>query len=128
MSSYKNRNPYIPASFSEIYDLLASLVAEAPTFVDESGLFPAQNIGSRFHQLTAGFDKVRKKLGEERYAALMDLAARAKTLFAEDPAEENGKTGQGIALLYEIEDIIQSVRSNRVKAKEKDEDGDISGD
>ncbi|MEN2785381.1 hypothetical protein ACFOKI_12820 [Sphingomonas qilianensis] len=58
----------------------------------------------------------------------MDLARRAKTLFAEDPADDNGKTNQGIALLYEIEDIIQSVRSRRVQAKETDEDGEVSGD
>ena len=125
---YYNPEPYIPASLSEIYDLLASLVGGAPTFIDESGVFPERNIDSEFHVLTEGFGKVRKKVGEERYAALMQLAAQAKALFSEDQAEDNGKTMQGIALLYEIEDIIQSVRSKRVKAKEKDEEGDVSGD
>ena len=125
---YYNPEPYIPASLSEIYDLLASLVGGAPTFIDRSGAFPERNIDSEFHVLTEGFGKVRKKVGEERYAALMQLAAQAKALFSEDQAEDNGKTMQGIALLYEIEDIIQSVRSKRVKAKEKDEEGDVSGD
>jgi hypothetical protein len=128
INPYYNPEPYIPGSLSEIYDLLASLVGEAPTFVDKSGYFPEQDIDRRFQQLTEGFGKVRKKVGEERYAALMELAARAKALFAEDPAEDNGKTMQGIALLYEIEDIIQSVRSKRVKAKERDEEGEVSGD
>ncbi len=127
-SSYDNPEPYIPASLSEIYDLLASLVGGAPTFVDESGMFPERNIDSRFYQLLEGFGKVRAKLGEARYAALVDLAARAKALFADDPADDNGKTGEGIALLYAIEDIIQSARARRVKAKRRDEDGDISGD
>ena len=128
VNPYYNPAPYIPASLSEIYDLLASLVGGAPTFIDESGVFPERNIDSEFHVLTEGFGKVRKKVGEERYAALMQLAAQAKALFSEDQAEDNGKTMQGIALLYEIEDIIQSVRSKRVKAKEKDEEGDVSGD
>lgn len=128
VNPYYNPEPYIPASSSEIYDFLASLVGGAPTFIDKSGFFPGQNIDTAFYALTEGFGKVRKKVGEERYAALMELAVRAKALFAEDQAEDNGKTGQGIALIYEIEDIIQSVRSKRGKVQEKDQNGDISGD
>jgi hypothetical protein len=126
INPYRNPEPYIPASLSEIYDMLASLVGGAPTFVDDD--FPGQNIDTCFYQLTESFGRVRAKVGEERYAALMDLAARAKALFAADPADDNGKTGQGIALLYEIEAIIQAARARRVKAKLTDEDGEISGD
>lgn len=128
ISPYRNPEPYIPGSLSEIYDFLAGMLGGAPTFIDKAGLFPERHIDSEFDALVGGFGKVRKKLGEDRYAALIALAARAKALFADDPVEENGKTAEGIALLYEIEDIIQSVRSGRVKAKLKDEDGDISGD
>jgi hypothetical protein len=126
VNPYRNPEPYIPASLSEIYDMLASLVGGAPTFVDYD--FPDRNIDTCFYQLTESFGRVRAKVGEERYAALMDLAARAKALFAADPADDNGKTGQGIALLYEIEAIIQAARARRVKAKLTDEDGEISGD
>jgi hypothetical protein len=127
-SSYYNPNPYIPASLSEIYDLLGSMLLWAPTFNDGSGRFLDQGIESRFHQLTEGFGKVRKKLGEERYAQLIDLAAKAKALFADDPDDDNGKTDLGRAVLFEIEGVIQSTRKRRVKAKLKDEEGDISGD
>jgi hypothetical protein len=127
-SSYYNPEPYIPASLSEIYDLLGSMVGGAPTFIDDTGTFLDRDINTRFHQLTEGFGKVRDKVGEERYGRLIDLAARAKALFADDPEDNNGKTDQGIALLYEIEDIIQAARKRRVAAKEKDEDGDVSGD
>ncbi len=125
-SSYTNPNPYIPATLSEIYDMLASLVGGAPTFVDE--MFPERTIDSEFGILRASLDIVRGKLGEEGYAMALDLAARAKTLFLEDQAEDNGKTGQGIKLLYEIEDIIQTARSSRAKARVKDDEGRLTGD
>jgi hypothetical protein len=100
----------------------------APTFIDESGYFPNRNINSRFHQLTEGFGVVRKKLGEERYERLIDLAARTKALFADDPEDTNGKTDQGRALLYEMEDVLREVRSKRVAAKLKDDEGEVTGD
>lgn len=127
-SSYHNPNPYIPASLSEIYDFLTAFIGGAPTFADDTGMFPGLNIETRFHQLTEGFAIVRNTVGEEHYGKLMELAARAKALFADDPEDNNGKTDEGIALIYEIEDIVQAVRKRRVKAKEKDEDGDVSGD
>lgn len=127
-SSYTNNDLYIPASLSEIYDFLAPLIGDAPTYVDDTGTYPSQNLDSRFSQLTEGFVRVRAKVGEERYAALIDLAARAKALFADDPEDKNGKTDQGIKLLWEIEDIIRAARSRRVKEKLPDDEGEVSGD
>jgi hypothetical protein len=127
-NSYFNAKPYIPASLSEIYDTLGSMILGAPTFVDRWGDFPNRNIDSEFNKLTQGFALVRKKLGEERYAKLIDLAARAKALFATDQDDTNGKTDEGRALLFEIEDEIQAARRGRVKAKLPDEDGEITGD
>ncbi|BCA59917.1 hypothetical protein [Sphingomonas sp. HMP6] len=127
-NSYFNAKPYIPASLSEIYDTLGSMILGAPTFVDRWGDFPNRNIDSEFNKLTQGFALVRKKLGEERYAKLIDLAARAKALFAADQDDTNGKTDEGRALLFEIEDEIQAARRGRVKAKLPDEDGEITGD
>ncbi len=125
---YPNLQPYIPASLSEIYDFLASLLGGAPTFVDDTGFYPDQNIDTEFAVLIAAFDKVRKKLGEDRYTKLIELAALAKALFAADPNNDNGKTGQGYKVLHEIEDIIQDARKRRVKAKLKDDEGEVTGD
>lgn len=125
---YHNPNPYIPASLSEVNDLIGSMVLGAPTFIDDSGVFPNRNIDSRFHQLVEGFGLVRKKLGEDRYARLIDMAARAKALFADDPTDSNGKTDAGRELLYDMEDVLSEVRSRRVKEKLPDDDGEISGD
>ena len=125
---YSNSKLYTPASLSEIYDQIGSMVLWAPTFKDRTGVFPERNVDSEFYSLTEGFDLVRKKLGEERYAALVDLAARAKALFVADQEDTNGKTDQGRALLFEIEDVLQDARRSRVKAKLPDEEGQVTGD
>lgn len=127
-NSYFNSKPYIPSTLSEIYDTLGSMILGAPTFIDRLGDFPNRNIDSEFNKLTQGFGLVRKKLGEERYARLMDLAARAKAQFAADQQDTNGKTDEGRALLFEIEDEIQAARRRRVNAKLPDDEGRITGD
>ena len=126
--SLYNPNPYIPASLSELHDSLMCMIGDAPTFMDDTGVFPNQNINTEFYTLTEGFGIVRRKLGEERYAALIDLAARAKALFADDPEETNGKTMQGIKLIWAMMDIVQSTRKRRVVAKQVDDEGEVTGD
>ncbi|MDN4631979.1 MAG: hypothetical protein EOO77_12045 [Oxalobacteraceae bacterium] len=125
---YFNPKPYIPASLSEINDQLGSMILHAPTFIDRTLVFPDRNIHSEFDTLVGGFDVVRKKLGEERYSLLIDLAARAKAFFAADQDDTNGKTDEGRVLLVEIEEVLRDARRSRVKAKLPDDDGDISGD
>lgn len=125
---YFNPKPYIPATLSEINDLLGSMILDAPTFVDRLGDFPDQNIDSEFLTLTQGFELVRKKLGEERYALMMDLAVRAKALFAADQDSTNGKTYEGRKLLFEMEDVLKDVRNRRIRKKLPDDEGEITGD
>ena len=127
-NAYFNPKPYIPSSLSEINDQLGSMILSAPTFIDRLGDFPQRNIDSEFTDLTKGFGLLRNKLGEERYVQLIDLAARAKALFAADQEDTNGKTDEGRALLFEIEDVLRDARRSRVKAKLPDDDGEISGD
>lgn len=125
-SPHSKQGPYIPRSLSEIYDLLGSMILSAPTFHHPA--FPQRNVDSEFYQLIKSFAVVRKKLGDERYGKLVDLAARAKILFAEDQKDTNGKSTQGRALLHEIEKHIQETRRSRKSAKLTDDDGEISGD
>jgi hypothetical protein len=119
---------YIPNTLGEIYDFLAILIGYAPRYDDRSDSYFDHTIDTRFHQLGEAFQATRKTLGEEQYSRLIDLAARAKALFLEDPNDDNGKTDQGIALIHEIEDIVQSTRKHRVVAKLPDEDGEVSED
>lgn len=119
---------YVPSSLSELHDFLMSMIGGAPTFADPFRSDSHRNIDTEFYALTEGFGVVHKKLGEERYAAVIDLAARAKALFVDDREETNGKTMQGIELIYEMMEIVQSVRRRRVAARQPDEDGDVTGD
>ena len=125
---YYNPEPYVPETLSEINDFLAGLIGGAPTFVDDTGFFPNRNIDTQFAVLIAAFGKVRGKLGEERYAKLIDLSARTKALFLADPNDDNGKTLEGCKLIWEIEDIIRDARKRRVKAELKDDEGKVTGD
>lgn len=127
-SSYRNPKPYIPQSLSEIYDFLSRFIGYAPTMEDPSGRYPEDNIDTEFDKLVESFGIVRQKLGEERYARLVDLAARTKALYVEDPDETNGKTMEGIKLVWEMGEIIQDARKRRVKAKLPDDDGEVTGD
>ncbi|MCP3734088.1 hypothetical protein M9979_04255 [Sphingomonas sp. RP10(2022)] len=122
------RAVYIPGSLSEIYDMLGSMILGAPTFVDKTGYFPEHDIDYCFQQLTEGFAVVRSKLGEERYATLIGLAARAKALFAADPNGENGKTDEGYPVLFEMEEIIKDASRRRFAAKVRDDEGEVTGD
>jgi hypothetical protein len=125
---YYNPNSYIPASLSEINDLLGSMILWAPTFIDETGVFPDRNIDTRFYQLNEGFGRLRHKLSEERYVLLLDLAARAKALFAADQDDANGKADEGRKLLFEMEDVLNEVRRRRVRDRLPDDEGEITGD
>lgn len=125
---YFNPIPYVLGSLSEINDQLGSMILGAPTFIDRTGVFEDQNLDSEFKLLGDGFDRFRKKLGEDHYARLTDLAARAKALFADDQDDTNGKTDEGRALLFEMEDVLKDVRSRRVQAKMPDDEGEVTGD
>jgi hypothetical protein len=117
---------HIPRTLSELEDFVASLFGGAPTFIDDH--FDFQNIDTEFDVYNQSLELVRKKLGEERYARLVSLGAQAKALFAADPEDTNGKTEQGFGLLKEIDDILHGIRSQRVKARLADEEGEVTGD
>ena len=125
--SFYNPNPYIPASLSEINDFFYHMIGAAPTFVG-SGTFRDDDIDLVYFQLNEAFGVVRKKLGEERYAAMMDLAARSKALFEADPEETNGQTMDGIKLIWEMMDLVRATRKRRAATKQPDDDGEVTGD
>lgn len=125
---YRNPDRYIPKSLGELLDYLTLFLSGVPGFIDKTGLYEDQNIETCFARFYEGIEFVRKKLGEERYAAVIDLAARAKALYLEDPDDTNGKTDQGVKLIHQIDDILTAARRGRVKAKLPDEEGEITGD
>jgi hypothetical protein len=111
-----------------VKDLVMAMVLEAPTFIDNLGYIPKRSLDTRFEQLVSGIDRARKNLGEERYARLQDLAARAKALFVADQEDTNGKTDEGRELLFQMEDILAAVRRRRVVSNLPDPNGEVTGD
>jgi hypothetical protein len=95
---------YIPGTISEIVDYLASMMQNAPTMTDPE--FPFLNIDSTFYALNEGLARVSKKLGEERYAKLLQLSNRMRAHFEADPDDTNGEAHKGCLLINEMEDLL----------------------
>ena len=99
--------PYIPQTIGELWDLIGSMMLVSPTFKDKTGYFPDKSIDTTFVGLNSGIEAVRKKLGEQRYAALMTLSQRMRPLFKADPEDTTGDADAGRQLLHEMEDILR---------------------
>ena len=96
-------------------DLLGWMMLKSPKFEDDSGSFPGQNIETEFFALNEGLKAIRKKVGEDRYNALVALSDRMRAHFEADPED---KTEDGIAgrqLIVEMEDLLRqsSTRKKR---------------
>jgi hypothetical protein len=129
-------DPYVPKDISEIMDLLGSMMLDSPTFVDKTGYFPGQSIDTEFFALAGGLKAERSKLGDKRYAALVELSARMRAHFEADPEDKTDVEGDGVdmvlllpvgmtgqskckMLVYDVSGPNLSVvaRSNREKIK-----------
>jgi|CXWL01.1.fsa_nt_gi hypothetical protein len=100
--SYK---PLIPQSIGEIKDLLASMMLSSPTFTD--AYFTERSVDTEFFALNEGLGVVRDKLGEERYAAAVDLSNRMRAHFEADPEDTNGEARAGRALIREMQELLK---------------------
>ncbi len=101
--------PHVPQDVGELLAYLSHVMLASPTFIDETGYLPEENIDTTFFSLNKGLLVVRKKLGEERYAALTALSDKMRALFEADPDDETGDTHAGRMLIHEMEDILRSV-------------------
>jgi hypothetical protein len=101
--------PYVPQDVSELLDQLAYMMLASPTFKDKTGYFPQRNIDTAFYSLNGGLLRIRKKLGEERYAALSVMSDKMQALFESDPDDTTGETRAGHMLIQDMEDILTTV-------------------
>lgn len=99
-------SPYIPQGKSELMDKLASIMLSAPRCEDDSGYFPGKNIDTEFFALNEGLRLIRKRLGEEKYEALISMSARMRAYFEADPQDEKGETQKGRELIHEMRDLL----------------------
>lgn len=107
--------PYIPQTIGEIWDLLGGMMLNSPTFVDTTGYFPERSIHTEFYALKEGFRAVYKKLGQQRYERLVEMADRAKAHFLADPEDKTEDTLAGRQLFIEMEDVLREVWDRRKK-------------
>lgn len=102
MQSYTT---FVPKSASELIDFLSFLIVQSPKFEDVE--FPGRNLETVFDQLFHALDNIRAKIGDERFNALAELAARVKGHFEADPDDANGEARRGRQLLHEMEGVLR---------------------
>lgn len=105
--------PYVPKTFGQLYDYLGHMILASPTFKDETGYLPRENIETTFFSLNEGLLAVRKKLGEERYQGLRAMSEKMRAMFEADPEDETGDARAGRQLIHEMEDILKSAAKRR---------------
>ena len=105
--------PYIPQTIGEIWDQLGGMMLDSPTFVDKTGYLPGRNIETEFFRLKEGFRVVRRKLGEERYEKLIEMADRMRAHFEADPEDKTDDSLAGRQLICDMEDVLKEVRRRR---------------
>jgi len=94
-------------------DKLGAMMLESPTFIDRSGYFPGRNVETTFFELNEGLKVIRKKVGEERYEALLALSDRMRAHFEADPEDKTDDAIAGRELIHEMEDILRSARKRK---------------
>ncbi len=104
---------YVPQDVGELLAYLSHMMLAAPTFKDESGYLPCENIDTTFFSLNEGLLVIRKKLGEERYAALRAMSDKMRALFEADPDDKTGDTHAACMLIHEMEDILIDVAKRK---------------
>lgn len=103
---YRPDKPYIPQTIGEIMDHLGFMLIKSPTFVDDSGYFPGRSIDTVFFSLNEGLKVVRRKLGDNRYAALKLISDRMRAHFEADPTDTTDDAVKGRTLIGEMESIL----------------------
>src|SRR6478672_5975132 len=98
--------PYIPATIDELLDKLGSVMLSSPRFKDTSGYFPGRNINTEFLALKESLNVLRKRLGEERYHALVAMSDRMRAHFEADPEDKTDEAIKGRDIILEMENIL----------------------
>jgi hypothetical protein len=97
--------PYAPGTVSELLDMLGFIMVKAPSFEDP--IFPGRNLHSVFVQLNDGLERVRPKIGDEKFAALTEIAKTMRAYFEADPEDKSGAARKGRALVHEMRAILR---------------------
>lgn len=122
------RNRYVPKFLGEIQDGLQAHIGKAPGYHDGFDSFMGNDIHSLFARIEEGSGLSRDKLGEDRHAQLVSMARGVKALFLADPEDNNGKTMEGVRIIWAMDALIQEVRDERLRTGLLDDEGMLTGD
>jgi hypothetical protein len=106
---------HIPTTPSELGDQLMHMVGVAPSFKSDMVRFELRSIDSEYDTVQKGLDNIRKKIGEEKYKTLVEMAAVTRAIFeanAADLPEQNPEIVKGCHLLQDMIEILEK-RSRR---------------
>ena len=81
---------------------MTGMVGGAPLFLDDGPYRFNRSIDSEYLTIQKSLDNMRKKIGEERYLKLIEMAATTRALFESDPDRSEGKTLKGCHMLQEM--------------------------
>jgi hypothetical protein len=118
--------PHIPTSFGDLLDKMTFMLLCSPTFIDNSGYFPGQNVETSFYALNEGLRRLRPQLGEELFQRLMAMSDQMRAYFEADPEQTTGQARKGKDLVYDMEELIKA-RWAEVRAAQKRARGRASG-
>jgi len=94
--------PHIAQTIGELNEKLGWMMLNAPTFKDRTGYFPERSIDTAFQGLKESLANLRSKLGEERYAKMLEMADQMRALFESDPESKTGDSKAGRLIIREM--------------------------
>jgi hypothetical protein len=97
----------------ELRDHVGAMMLGSPTFVDRTGYLPGMNLETTFYELNEGLRLFRKKLGEERYLALVEMSDRMRAHFEADPENKTDDTIKGREIIHEMLALLKQSRRKR---------------
>jgi hypothetical protein len=106
----KKYQPYIPQTADELMDMLGGMILSSPTFEDDLGYFPGQDINTEFYALNEGLKNLRQGLGEARYHELVAMSDRMRAHFEADPEDKTEDAIQGRNIIMDMQDMIMKCR------------------
>lgn len=103
--------PYAAQTIGELNEQFGWMMLNAPTFKDRTGYFPERSIETAFQGLRESLDNLRSKLGDERYAKMLEMSGEMRTLFESDPESKNGGSKAGRMIIHEMELMLRRKRA-----------------
>lgn len=104
---------YVPRTIGELMDHLAMMMLTSPQFEDRTGYLTGRSIDTVFAELNGSLEIIRRKVGEENYAKLMDISARMRAHFEADPEDKTDDGIKGRECIHEMEDLLRSAARRR---------------